>query len=178
MIKEIEVKVLEKTHNEMESKLFELGAKKIFEGELYAIFYDNINKSIKDKGQILRLRKEGKKTYLTHKSNILKSNVKIANEIEFEVSDFNKTNLMIKTLGFKEIKSNKKKRVSYKIEKDKVRFDFDKYQDELDYIPEFFEIEALEIKTIDKYIKLLGLTKKDYNSFSTNDLEKYYKNLN
>jgi len=43
IMEEIEIKILDTKHEDLEPKLISLGAKKIFDDELYAVFFDTEN---------------------------------------------------------------------------------------------------------------------------------------
>jgi len=164
---EIEVKILEQSHKKLESRLKIIGAKKVFEGELYAIFY-----KLKNKNEILRLRKEGNKNYLTHKGNFKKGEVKSADETEIEVSDFEITKTLIDKLGYKKIKSSRKNRISYKL--DNIKFEFDKLLGEESFVPEFLEIESNNISDLYKGVELLGFNKKDCTNYGGKEIIAHY----
>ena len=76
-MKEAEVKILEVSHKDLEPKLFSLGAKRIFDKEFYAIFFDTKDFKIKNSAGSFRLRKEGDKVFLTHKQKIPSDSAKI-----------------------------------------------------------------------------------------------------
>ena len=98
--------------------------------------------------------------------------VKIRKEYEVEVSDFNSTKKVLEGLGLKEWLRMKKKRISYAL--GKVKFDFDKYEGEYGFIPEFMEIEAKDIDTIYKYAEKLGFKKEECKPWTAKDLKDYY----
>ena len=175
-MKEIEVKILNVSHIKLEQKLFELGAKKIFDGELYAIFFDTPDKKIKKTGGTLRLRKEGNKTIITHKQKILDKDVKIREENEVEVFGFEQMKKIFLALGFEEVDIIRKKRVSYKIQN--VKFEFDTFLDQYGYVPEFMEIEAKSADEIYKYAELLRFKKEDCKPWTAKDISEYYLNNN
>lgn len=169
-MKEIELKFLEINRQEIEKKLEQIKAKKVFDKIFNVIIFDYPNNSITKKGDYLRLRDEGDKTLLTYKKSISNNNVKVIDEIETIVKDFNETKRILETLGLKNIHKVKKRRTRYKT-KD-AQFEFDQYIEEYDFIPEFLEIEADE-KIINKYQKLLNL--KNSSTLSFIDLIKKYK---
>jgi predicted adenylyl cyclase CyaB len=165
---EIEVKILDVDFNKTVVKLKSLGAKKVFEGDLDTIIYDYPDNSLHKNNQHLRLRKEGKKTFLTFKQKLISKSVKSADEIEIEVADMAKTAKLLFGLGLKKIKIFSKKRISYKL-KD-AKFEFDK----LDGIPLFIEMEVEDKKIIAKYLKLLGFKKSDAKPWSGKNVIDYY----
>jgi len=171
-MEEIEVKILDINRKELEKKLISLGAKKIFEGEIYASFFDYKDNSIRKKNNTMRLRKEGNKTVLTYKKPVKHESIKIRKEYETEVSDFKTAKKILESLGLKEWKILKKRRISYKL--NNVRFEFDKHIDQYSYVPEFLEIEAKSIEDIYKYAKLLGYKEEDCKPWTIMNLEKYY----
>jgi adenylate cyclase, class 2 len=170
---EIEIKILNQKHKDLEPKLLKLGAKKIFEGLLEATIYDDINHSIKNSKNTLRLRKEGDTTVLCFKEFVPNETLKIAKETEIEVSDINKTKEILNKLGFFEQITSKKYRVSYEFED--VKVEFDKYLGDLDIIPEFLEIESESEEKINQMITLLGFTKKDTTKMNAKELIEFYK---
>ena len=62
----------------------------------------------------------------------------------------------------------KKHRTSYVL--DGVRFDFDKYHDQYEFVPEFLEIEAYDIETIYRYVELLGFGKDECKAWTFKDV--------
>ncbi len=171
-MKEIEVKIMEVSHKDLEPKLISLGAEKIFDDELYAIFFDTEDSKIRNSNETFRLRKEGSKAFMTHKKKIPSESVKIREETEIEVSDFDNARKLIISLGFKEFASIRKRRVSYKLAD--IRFEFDTFLDEYDFVPEFLEIEVEDINEIYKYVELLGFSKEDCKPWSDKEVIEYY----
>ncbi len=171
-MQEIEIKILGVNKKELEEKLISLDAKKISESEIFTIFFDTPNKEIHSKKQTFRLRKKGDKVFLTLKNKPKSSNLKIREEIETEVSNFEKTKKIIELLGFQETLSMKKLRTTYKLKN--TLFEFDKYLEKYDYIPEFLEIESTDSETIYKYVELLGFKKSDCKNWATGKLIKHY----
>lgn len=166
---ETEVKILDINRKELIKKLESMGAKKVFEGNMYFSFFDFDDSSLKSRKIKLRLRKEGSKTFITLKRDTKKSKAKIAKETETEVKDYAKIKAILLALGLKESKIMTKKRISFAI-KD-VKFDIDKYPG----IPAFMEIESENIGSVMKYAKKLGFSPEDAKPWSMNDLFDYYK---
>jgi len=166
---EVEVKILNIDRKKIEAKLISLGAKKVFDDKVSALFF----KSKTDKPHKhlqLRLRTEGTKAVLTLKTRIPDKELKIRDEHEVEVSDFNEMQIILEGLGYIIYKKTRKHRTSYAL--DDAHFEFDKYLDEFDFIPEFLEIEATTPKTIHKYADLLGIKKEDCKPWSLKDILK------
>jgi adenylate cyclase class 2 len=176
---EIEFKILEVNREELEKKLFELGAKKIFDDVLEAFKIDSESDTLKNQQSLLRLRKQGENNVITFKKILDKDdNVKTANELEVSFSDMNTMKKIFENLGFVIKGPFRKHRVSYKIAEADVRFDFDKYLDDQEHVPEFLEIESEDKEKIFKYAELLGFAKDDCKGWSGFDVVKHYKKNN
>lgn len=169
-MKEIEAKFLNINKKALESKLKKLGAKKIFERRLDVHYFDYLNRGLRKNNSIIRLRKMDGKVEFTIKKISAKKNIKVAEELNINVSDFNETIKLLKALGLKEFLGCQKIRTRYMI--GKVHFEFDKYLGKYSYIPEFLEIEG-PVKAIKEYQELLNL--KNPKPYSFHDLIKIYK---
>ena len=85
-MEEIEVKILEVNRTTLERKLAELGAKKVFDGNIQTFFFDFKEGTIINKKNVLRLRKEQDKIELTYKKVQVTPTAKTAQEYSVEVS--------------------------------------------------------------------------------------------
>ena len=175
-MKEVEVKILEVNRKEVEKKLIELGAKKLYDRELHAVLFDDEDETLLKGENLLRLRKEGDKTILCFKDSVSKKDSKISKEYEIEVSDMDTAKKIIELMGFKTTVSLVKQRVTYKL--DNVKFEFDKYKGEHEFIPELLEIESDDEHVLFEYAEKLGFKKKDCSNMIFTDLISYYKNKN
>ena len=81
-----------------------------------------------------------------------------------------KTKLILESLGLKEWLTLNKHRTTYVL--DNVRFEFDKYHGQYEFVPEFLEIEAKDVETIYKYVKILGFKKEDCKPWTILDIVK------
>ena len=105
-MEEVEVKFLNIDSVLMESKLETIGAKKIFEKLYRRRIFDYPDLRLHEKGAWIRLRDEGEKITLTYKERIGmktfdgKTNDDSMEEIEVNVSDFNKTAKLLNRSGF------------------------------------------------------------------------------
>ncbi|MBN1175321.1 CYTH domain-containing protein [Candidatus Woesearchaeota archaeon] len=172
-MEEVEVKILEVDRPKCEKILLDLGAEKIFEGTIKTVAFDNGNKTLTTDKQFIRLRKENEKNVLGFKGRIKNKEAKVMEEIETEVGDFDKTVQILERVGFTIWTQNTKDRISYKLEG--VRFDFDKYNEEYSYIPEFLEIEGENIEVIRKYAKILGFEDEELKPWGFGKLNNKYK---
>jgi len=171
-MQEIEVKILEINRKEVEKKLLSWGAVKKFEGIIQALYFDYPDGSINKVKNTLRLRKEGEKAVLTFKKHGKDKKVKVCEELEVSVSDFEVMKQILEAMGVKQWLSMKKQRTSYSL--DGTHFEFDRYVDKYDYIPEFVEIEAKDVETLYKMVNKLGFTKEDCKPWGVMKLIKYY----
>lgn len=165
-MKEIEVKILEIDKNKIIGKLKNLGAKKIFEGEMLGTAFKP-PKGIKHL-PIIAVRKKGEESCITLKGKRKKSVAKIQEEFEFVVEDYEKAKKMFLLLGFKVLGETEKYRISYFI--DGVRFEIDTFKE----IPTYLEIEGPSLGKIEKYVKLLGYSMEHVNNYNGYELFKYY----
>lgn len=171
---ETEIKILEIDRNRLEKKLTEIGARRIFDGDIFAVYYDDRQNSIKKNKNTLRLRKEGDKAVLTFKSYVENAEAKVRGEKEVSVSDFDTMKAIIESAGFVPWLEMRKHRITY--EASGVCFDIDKYLDEYNYIPEFLEIEAGDSETVFKYAEILGFNRDDCKPWDAVELAEFYRN--
>ena len=171
-MKEIEVKILEIDVEEVRKKLLELGAEKVFEGDMKSYAMDTEDKLITKKGELLRVRIEGSEVKLNYKSKHEDDDEdhKVFEETEVPVGDFDKTVKLLGNLGFAPIVDYSKHRESYKL--GDVRFEIDVYPD----IPAFLEIEAPTKEDIKKAVEMLGYNMENTCKLTGKDIfEKYGK---
>ncbi|MBU0666584.1 MAG: class IV adenylate cyclase [Nanoarchaeota archaeon] len=168
-MKEIEVKILEINREELEEKLVSMGAKKVFDNEIYGLFFRIEGIENKD---TLRLRKEGEETFLTLKKYIPNTTVKTRDEYEVKVSDFETARTILDLLGAKEYATIRKHRTSYELSD--AHIEFDKYLDEYEFVPEFLEIEAKNEKTVFHIAKKLGFQPEECLPINTKEVIKTY----
>ncbi len=173
-MKEIETKIINIDFNLILKRLKQINARKVFDSIVESIYF-------KAQPYLLRIRKIGNVNTLTLKVKDKKTgSIKVMDEYEVEVSDFDTMRTILNLLGYKEYIQFKKRRIHFKL--NNVSFELDKMLDEYNHIPWFLEIEAQNKEDIDKYISLLGLnsyprvdvgveeliklkTKSDYDSF-------------
>lgn len=171
-MKELEVKILNASHEKLEQKLLSLGAKKVSDSILDAYFFDNEKCQIRNEKETLRVRTEGEKIILTHKKRIASENVKVREETEIEVSSLSESKKILESLGFNCFDNIKKRRITYKIEN--VKFEFDIHKGDLSFIPEFLEIEGPSAEVIYNYAEKLGFKKSDCTNYSITELKEIY----
>ncbi len=156
---EIEIKIKIDNISETKKKILNLGFKifkeKTFE---YNITFDKEDKQLSKNNFLLRLRKTDCANTLTFKGPVLKSNepqnYKKREEIETEVSDFDKTRKILYLLGFQPLFIYEKYREVFSKENVKIMVDQTP-------IGSYIEIEGKESE-IDNTANLLGYNKNHY----------------
>ncbi len=167
--KEIEVRFLEIDKKALIKKLVSLGAKD--EGEKMleeAIIYGPNNAWLNER-RFIRIRKSGDRTVLTFKEHT-KVAVDGANEVEFEVEDFDKADLFFKKIGWPAYRYQQKMRHTLRL--DDVIFDIDTWPQ----IPAYVELEGPSESALKAAAKAVGF---DWKDMVVNDarwiLENIYK---
>ena len=166
-MEEIEVKFLNIDPVLIEEKLVDLGAEKTFEKIYRRRVFDHPDLRLNNRGAFVRLRDEGDKITLTFKQRLGvkthdgKTNDKGMEEIEVNVSDFEKTAVLLKRIGLEEKFYEENRRIRYQL--GDIEFDIDFWP----LLEPYLEIEAPSWGKIDEAIKLLRLDPKDKKIFST-----------
>jgi len=172
-MEEIEVKILDINVSDIILKLEKLGAKKVFDGELYALYFDDENDTLKKNHEVLRLRKEGNIAVLCKKKIISKKEAKIAHEEE-EIVDFDTKYNELIAQGYTPKFTLKKHRESYKLKDTKI--EIDTFKGKYSFVPPFLEVEAPNMNKLEKTVKKLGYTMKQTKPWSGKDVIKHYQN--
>jgi predicted adenylyl cyclase CyaB len=171
-MREVEIKVLDIDRADTEKKLLALGAKKTFDGEIRAIYYDSPGRAIGETGETFRLRKEGATAVLTHKRTVDDPEAKVREEREVIVSDFDAMRGILESAGFSAWLEMRKIRTSYEL--GGLHFEFDRYLDAFDYIPEFLEIEGTAVDEVYRCAEMLGFRKEDCRPWDAVQVAEYY----
>ena len=161
---EYEVRILEINQDEVITKLDKLGAKKEWDLLQKRYVYDFIPKV---EGKWIRLRTNGEKTTLTIK-NLVSSEIDGTQELEIEVDDFLKCNLILNELGYEARSYQENRRVQYKYED--VEIDVDSWPG----IPTFLEIEGPSEEKVYEILSKLGLKKEDCTTLDIDSIYKKY----
>jgi len=167
-MKEIEVKFIDVDLQAIQQRLKKLRARCVFDGEMDAIYFDFANKRLNRDGKLLRVRKKGAKVELTYKVRHKHKTVKLIDEHQTLIQDFEVTRQMLKGIGMREVKRVQKHRVSYVLGKN--TFEIDTFPG----IPPFLEIESTTISDLKKAVKVLGLSMKEAKPWTSKDIFKYY----
>lgn len=171
-MQEIEAKILEIDRVALEARLKAMGATISFDGEMHALFFDQADRRITARGGVLRLRREGTQTQLTHKSALSREGAKIMEETETSVADFGHMRHILLAIGFEIVKETHKFRRQYDLDDSHVVID--DYQGHMGHIPVFAEIEAPSLTRLHELVQALGYLPEQALSWSTYDLVQHY----
>ncbi len=171
MKKEIEAKILEVDVEVVTKKLLALGAKLVFDGEMTADYFEATDGSLKEKGIVLRLRKEGDRSVLCLKANRQNTQVRTSDEYEVSVSDYETTKQILGLTGFSVKKHDERRRIIYKFEDSQV--DFSIYPD----IPPFMEIESPSEDKIRIVAQSLGFRTDQLSRMTGGEVFAHYKKM-
>ncbi len=162
---EYEIKVLEIDVNNLREKLDKLGAKK--EEKFFKIWSYKIDDENSKEEEHIRLRDEGNKITLAYKKKS-GSGIDKTEEIEFEVSNFEKANQFLSKFRFNGIYYQERKRELYVLEDIEFAIDF------WPKIPAFLEVESSSAEKVYKGLKFLNLEQKDEGNLSIVEVYKKY----
>jgi adenylate cyclase class 2 len=155
MNQEFETQVLDIDKEEIINKLRELGTTEEPEVLQKRWVFDIDPCTVESTGEWLRLRQVGdKKPTLTYKKKSGKG-IDETEEIEFEVSDFEKAAALLSKIEFKDKVFQENKRMRFELAE--IEFTLDTWPK----IPTFLEIEAKSEERVHAGLKMLGLTDKD-----------------
>ena len=158
---EYEVRVLEVNVDDVRQKLEELKAKFEWDYIQRRYVYDFIPKQ---DNKWIRLRTNGEKTTLAIK-NLVTSKIDGTQELEIVVDDFDKTNMILKELGYEAKGYQENRRIQYTL--NGVEVDIDSWP----MIPTYLEIEGKSEDDVYKILELLGYKREDC---TTRDVEGIY----
>lgn len=158
---EYEVRILEIDKEKIIKKLEKLNAEFQWDCLQRRYVYDFIPKI---DGKWIRLRTNGKKTTLTIK-NLVSSKIDGTQELEIEVDNFERSNLILKELGFEPKGYQENRRIQYLLNGVEIDIDF------WPLIPTYLEIEGSSEEAVYNTIEALGFNKDD---ITTRDVEGVY----
>ena len=164
---EYEIRVLEINTDEIIQKLETLGAKKVGEWLQKRYVYDTNPKS---ENAWFRLRTNGIETTLTYK-NVEKNTIDGTKELEIIVSDFEKTNDMLKLMGYHHRGYQENKRIRYML--DDIEIDIDSWP----LIPTYMEIEGKNEIEINTILEKLNVPEEKITALNCQDIYKDIYNI-
>jgi adenylate cyclase class 2 len=175
-MKEKEVKVLDIDKEEIERKLIELGAVLIKDENQINYRFDTEDGVLKKKyNGYLRIRRTENnltgeiKNTMTFKRSIKRDSLRVNEEIETDISDWESAAKIIELLGYKRKRPGYKHRRSYVY--DNIVFEIDTW-DDYTYSKPYLEIEVSSYEDLEKAISLLKL---DRNKITTKPIDELRK---
>lgn len=169
-MREIEVKFLEVNPEDLISSLEDLGAERVFDGEITADYFDFDDRRLAKKDVTIRLRKKGDSAELTLKKKKKNKHAKICDEYETPIEDFESMRQILTHLSLQFKRRITRHRISFVLKK--TRFEIDKVPG----IPPFLEIEAPTIHDIEIHAEKLGLSMTKAKPWSTHEVQQFYQN--
>lgn len=165
MNKEIEIRILNIDKDKFIKEILSLGATKdsAFLQRRYTYDFNPV-----DKHKWIRLRTNGKKTTITIKEVVDKKSMSGTNELEIEVSSFDKTNLMLEELGYHHRNYQENYREIYYL--DDVEISIDSWP----LIPTYVELESNSEDKINSLLSKLSYNKED---LTTLDVTSIYNDI-
>lgn len=155
---EYEVRILEINRDEIIKKLESLKATFQWDAIQKRYVYDFIPRV---DGKWIRLRTNGIKSTLTIK-NLVSSEIDATQELEIEVDNFERCNLILKELGYEPKGYQENRRRQYLL--NGVEIDIDSWP----MIPDYLEIEGPSEEAVFNTLEVLGFSKEDS---TTRDVE-------
>lgn len=148
MDKEIEIRFINLSREEIEKKLLAIGAAR--SGEFFFQEWIFAYPEWAKDNRRLRVRTDGKDTWLTYKANATWE-IDSTEEIETTVSSAGGISKIVKAIGVPCLRYQEKKRIRYKL--NDIVFELDFWPK----IPMVFEIEAPSVEKVKEGAKLLNL---------------------
>lgn len=165
MNKEIEIRILNIDKDKFIKEILSLGATKdsAFLQRRYTYDFNPV-----DKHKWIRLRTNGKKTTITIKEVVDKKSMSGTNELEIEVSSFDKANLLLEELGYHHRNYQENYREIYYL--DDVEISIDSWP----LIPTYVELESNSEDKINSLLSKLSYNKED---LTTLDVTSIYNDI-
>ncbi len=161
---EYEVRILEIDYKDIIKKLEKIGAKFKWDCIQKRYVYDFVPKQ---ENKWIRLRTDGKKTTLAIK-NIASSQIDGTQEIEIEVDNFERCNLILKELGYTPKAYQENRRIQYDLNGVEIDIDF------WPLIPTYLEIEGPSEQAVYDILNILGYKKENATSLNVMSIYKQY----
>ena len=175
-MREREVKVLNIDKEEIEKKLTDLGAVLVKDEDQINYRFDSDDGFLKKtyKGYLrIRITKNNisgeTKSTMTFKRSIKRDSLRVNEEIDTDLSDWESTSKIIELLGYKRKRPGYKHRKSYMYEN--IMFEIDTWDEET-YPKPYLEIEVSSYEDLEKAITLLNLDRSQITTKAIDELRK------
>lgn len=135
---EVEIKFRSPGNDEVVANLERLGAERLLDEAVEDTYYTHPCRQFKDTDEALRLRKRGGAAELTYKGpRMASSSAKAREELTLKVDDTLPLSRILERLGFAELTTVSKRRISFAF--DKLRVDVD----DVEGLGQFVELELM-----------------------------------
>ncbi|WP_457555699.1 class IV adenylate cyclase [Candidatus Pyrohabitans sp.] len=132
---EVEIKARVSSLQDVEMRLFEMGASYLGEEEQRDVYFAHPCRDFAQSDEALRLRRGGGRVFLTYKGRRLEEVTKTREEVSVGVESFESAKLVLERLGFEEVAEVRKLRRSYRVGDYLVELD------RVEGLGEFVEVE-------------------------------------
>lgn len=173
-MKRIEYKIRKVNRQWLETVLEDHQAVKTFEGELFTTYLDKPGEEFIKAGQRLSVRHKGNNATITFRDKYSKLADGDVVEYTMEVDKASEAVNLFEAIGFRTFKTFRNYRYDYKV--NGVTVSFDKYLDDLEFIPEFMTIEGDSEESVMTWVTKFGYQREDCEAISVVDLIKDYRN--
>jgi len=175
-VREIEVKVLDVDQEAAVRRIQAVGARCDFDGRMHALYFDTPDRQISRRRDSLRLRREGARAVLNFKAHVTDTGLKVRDEIETDVGNFEAARRILLALGYEVWLEMEKQRRSFSLESlPGVHFVFDKHLGAHAFIPEYLEIEAPSPELLRQAILVAGFTMAQTVPWNAYEVAEHYR---
>lgn len=177
-MREIEVKVLEVSREEVIRRLQARGARLEFDGPMHALYFDTSDRALSRRRDSLRLRREGSRAVLNFKAHVAEGEMKVKDEIETVVEDFEAARRILTGLGYDVWLEIEKRRLAYELDAlPGVHFVFDRHLGEHGFVPEYLEVEAPSAELLREAIGVAGFAMDRTVPWNAFEVIEHYRKL-
>ncbi len=167
-MREIEVKILDIDVDDIKHRLDKAGAVYLGERLIQEKAFDFPDQRIRASNSLCRLRKIGNAIEFAFKGNREKNaQFQIAEETEVVVSDFEKTEKILVSLGLSAYRDREKRRISYMLADTHVEIEI------CPNIPPYIELEGTE-ESIPRTLEQLGFSMSNTTNMTNSEVYKHY----
>ena len=130
-----------------------------FDDVMHAVYFDTPGRELSRRRDSLRLRREGARALLNYKAHLSDVDMKVKDELETEVADFETARRILRGLGYEVWLEMEKRRRAYSIDSlPGLHFALDRFVGDHAYVPEYLEVEAGTPELLHRGVELAGFS--------------------